>query len=785
MLKNYFKTSIRNISRQKVYSFINILGLAIGIGLFTIIAFYIRDELSYDKFHQKIDRIYKLERGELAISNAKTGEFLREKFPEIEHVNRFGRRSINITYNNDNFKISNSVFADSCVFNMFTFPLKQGDPNNVLTDKYSIVLTESTAKKIFGEENPVGKIIKVGKDLNYTIKGVAKDLPKNSSINANAFVNFESIHHYYDAPKEKVWNHYNNYFIYVLLNKGVDHEKFEKKLNKVTREYLLAENSIESAEEYKERTRNLRPFSEVYFTQGVKFDYFNEHGKKEFVYIFIAVGLFVLIIACVNFVNLSTARSSLRGKEIGIRKVLGSDKKKIMFGYLAEAILISFFATILGLGIAELLTPVFNKIILANVTINYTVQFIIIALTGGILLGILAGIYPSMVLSSKPLLSTIKGEEAAGRKGKNFRSILTVFQYTISVILIIATLVVFKQLHYVKTKDLGLNQEKVLYFFANTNKSKKKVLKEKLLQNPNIKSVAFANNIPGRVMMNQGFNTGDQSLNINSLPIDENFIDLFDIEIIRGRNFISNSKKDQETAYIINESAAKIINNENVIDSPLKVWDNKKMGKIVGVVKDFHFKSLHHNIGPLVMYYRPDWSHVFFTKINGNQINKTVDFIKKTGNEVIEDFAFTHGFVDESYNRTYHKEQRYGKLFGYFAIIAIFIASLGLFGLALFSTSQRMKEISIRKVFGSRSKQVILLLVKDFSKWVIIANLIGWPVAYLFMQKWLQNFAYKTSISWIVFLTALIITLLIALVTVIFQASHAANTNPADVLRDE
>jgi putative ABC transport system permease protein len=273
--------------------------------------------------------------------------------------------------------------------------------------------------------------------------------------------------------------------------------------------------------------------------------------------------------------------------------------------------------------------------------------------------------------------------------------------------------------------------------------------------------------------------------------VDQDFFELFDIQFTEGRNFIKTSEQDKKTGYIINESAAKIIRNKklqkkkNIIGYPFRLWDRDEMGKIIGVVEDYHFKSLHHNIGPLVMYHRPKWSHILFVKVKGNKLESTIDHIKNTSENLLKNYTFNYRFVDESFNRMYQKEQRYGKLFGYFAILAIFIASLGLFGLALFSTSQRMKEISIRKVFGSRSKQVILLLVKDFSKWVIIANLIGWPVAYLFMQKWLQNFAYKTSISWIVFLTALIISLLIALVTVIFQANHAANTNPADVLRDE
>ena len=785
MLKNYLKSAISHIRRQKVYSLINILGLAVGIALFIVIALFVKDELSHDAFHTKLDRLYRVELGDVVVNNPRIGEFLDNSFPGIEKTNRFGNRNLSVQYEGDKFTLRNCVFADSTVFDMFTFPIIKGDANQPFRDPFDVVLTRSTAQKIFGDANPIGKVIKVDRRLHYTVTAVAKDLPDNSSIKANAFASFRSIPAIYDTPKERIWDSYNNFYTYVLVNEGTNIAHLEEKVNKDLMEILLTEGDIDNKKEFEGQELSLRPFSEVYFTQGLRFDNFVEKGKLPFVRIFMAIGAFILILACVNFVNISTARSSLRSKEVGMRKVMGSSRGQLMVQHLSEAVLIALFATILGLVLAELMSPLFNNIIQAHVNIPYTLSFLLLVTAGGILLGFLAGIYPALILSSKPLLSTIKSSRSAGTQGYSLRRVLTVFQYTISVVLIIATVVVFKQLDYVRTKDLGFNKERIVHYFADIPTAQKDLLKQRLGKHPNVTAVSYGNTLPGLVNMTQGFQTKEDSYGFHSLPVDPEFFDLFEMEIVKGRNFFEKGEMDMEKAYIVNEEAARLIGEEQIIGKPFRLWSRDEMGQIVGVVKNFHFRSLHHKIEPLVMYYRPEWCPRMFVKVKNEKLGSTIDEIRATTLDLVPDLVFNYRFVDESFDRMYKKEERYGRLFGYFALVAIFIASLGLFGLALFSTNQRFKEISIRKVFGSSAGQVLGLLTKEFSRWVLVANLIGWPIAWYFMDAWLQDFAYRTTLSWFVFAAGLVISLLIALFTVLFQSYRAANANPAEVLRDE
>jgi putative ABC transport system permease protein len=785
MLKNYLKSAINHITRQKVYALINILGLAVGIALFVIIALFVKDELSHDAFHSNLNRIYRVERGDVVVSNPRIGEFLDNSFPEIEKTNRFGKRNLQVQYEGEKFTLRNCVFADSTVFDIFTFPIIKGDANQPFRDPFDIVLTRSTAQKIFGDANPIGKIIKVDRRLHYTVTAVARDLPPNSSMKANAFAGFRSIPAVYDTPKQRIWDSYNNFYTYILLREGTHAGLLEEKVNERLMKRLLSEGNIDNKEEYAGQRLNLRPFSEVYFTQGLRFDNFVEHGKLSFVRIFMAIGIFILILACVNFINISTARSSLRSKEVGMRKVMGSSRSQLMVQHLTESVVIALFATILGLLLAELMTPVFNNIIQAYVHIPYTLSFLLLVAGGGLLLGLLAGIYPALILASKPLLTTIKSSRGKGTQGYSLRRVLTVFQYTISVVLIIATVVVFKQLDYVRTKDLGFNKERIVHYFADISTAQKETLKQRLVKHPDISAVAYGNTLPGWVNMTQSFKTQEESYGFHSLPVDPEFFELFGMEIVRGRNFFEKGEMDMQKAYIVNEEAARLIGEEEIVGKPFRLWSREEMGQIVGVVKNFHFRSLHHKIEPLVMYYRPEWCSRMFVKVHGEKLSSTIEDIEATTMDLVPDLSFNYSFVDESFDRMYKKEERYGRLFGYFAIIAIFIASLGLFGLALFSTNQRFKEISIRKVFGSSADQVLVLLTKEFSRWVLVANLIGWPIAWYFMNAWLQDFAYKTTLSWLVFAAGLVISLMIALFTVLFQSYRAANANPAEVLRDE
>lgn len=788
MLKNYLKTAFRNLSRNKIYSFINIVGLAIGVAVFIIITLFIQSELQYDKFNKKIDNIYRLDRDDWGILGTAYGPEVKQNFPEVKEFARFclnshSRPLISFENSDRQQRIRNFTFADPQVFDIFTFEFIKGNSENALDNPYSVVLTESTAEKLYGRENPVGKTFIIDEDHTFEVTGVIKDL-NHFHLNVNAIGNFATV------GKMNEWDDflYNfgswNYPTYLLLKDGVNVASLNEKISNHFEGIFKKKFNTDQ-----ELNFHLKPLEDIYFDTETKYELGVTHGNMKFIYVFIAIAVFILAIAAINFINLTTAKAATRSKEVGLRKVVGGQRSQLIRQFLSESVLISLFAFILAIALVEFILPYFNNLLQGEISNHYYTQpFFWLVFVGGILLvGLLSGLYPSFYLTRFSPVSVIKGEQTRGTKGAFFRRILTIFQFFISVVLIIGTLIIFKQIDYMKNKDMGFNEDHQIYFSLTSEiRGKKEAFKAELLKNSNIKSLTYTAKPAGQIGWQESWEIKGQGKQFTYQPADPGYVQTLGLEVIKGENLSWDkpSHKDRR-AVLLNQEAVKHFGLENpvgkVIETNSRFWDDVK---VIGVLKDFHFNSLHNEIAPLVV----AWDERVYTanvKIAGNEIHTTIDYIQQKWNNFESYFPLEYHFLDQSLDRQYKDDERFGKLFSFFAIFAILIACLGLYGLSLFITQQRTKEIGIRKANGANVKDIVSLFIKEFSVNVLIANLIAWPAAYFFMKNWLMNFPYRTNIGVLVFVLALAISLIIAVFTVSYNTIRAANTNPAYTLRDE
>lgn len=788
MFKNYLIIAFRNIKRNKVYSFINIVGLAMGVALFIIISLFIHSELSYDKFNENIDRIYRLDKDDWGILGTAYGPDAAENFPEVQDyvrisLNNLSNPLVSTQESNKDQRIQDFTFADKQIFNMFTFSFIHGNPQTALKNPYDVVLTESVAKKLFGEANPVGQTIELDKKHLFTVTGVIEDI-KRFHLNISAIAEFTTLAKIRDNPgflKEYgSWN----YPTYFLIKQGTDIAELNEKLSGHFEEYFRKTHNMDEKMNF-----HLTPMHDIYFDTETKYEIGVNHGNLRFIYVFIAIAIFILFIASINFINLTTAKAVTRAKEVGLRKVVGGKKKQLIGQFLSESVLISLIAFVLALGLVELLLPEFNNLLQGEITRNYLQEpfFWMIFLGGILIVGLVSGLYPSFYLTSFNPVSVMKGEQTRGRKGAGFRKVLTVFQFFISVVLIIGTITIFQQINFMKKKDLGFEKEHLVYFsITDELAGDKETFKNELLQVPNIKGVSFTSQPAGRLTWQESWNLKGETKQFTYQPADPDYVDVMSLEMADGENFSWNrvSQKGRNMV-LINEEAVRFFGLNDPVGTQLntgsRFWDNVT---VLGVVKDFHYNSLHNKIAPLVIGW-DERGRTANVKITGNEIDETLDYMRKVWNQFVPDYPFKYHFLDESFDRQYKDDERFGSLFSYFAFFAIFIACLGLYGLSLFATHQRKKEIGVRKANGARVQNIISLFLKDFSVNVIIANLIAWPVAYFLMDYWLNNFPYRVEVQLWIFVVALIISLLIAVVTVSYNTIKAANTNPANVLRDE
>ncbi len=790
MIRNNLKIALRNIKRHKGYSFINVAGLSIGIALFILIMLFVQDELSYDKFNENYERIYRIEQNEGCVMPAGIGHILEGQIPEIQEIVRFypsfGYSSL-IKYEENYFEIPHVTFADRTVFDVFTFPFILGNPETALRDPFSVVLTEKTAKKIFGNKNPVGQTILADNRWNFTITGVIQDID-NFHIPVDAIASFMSWGKMYGEESLTLLDDGYQNPTYFLLPKKHDAKEIEDKVDKWLNErHNFGENSV----------FRLRSLKNLYFiNEKLLGDQYQYHGNILFIRIFIIVAVFIVLIACVNFVNLTTSKASQRAKEVGMRKVVGASRRQLISQFLLESVLTSGLALAFGFLLAELLLPTFNRLISSHLTASSFLKFPypLLFICGIIGLGLTAGIYPAFYLSSFLPQTVLKGQLTRGTKGARLRKVLIVFQFSVSIILIVATATIFRQLDFMKRADLGFEKEYIVTLELNRQlETKKEVLKDELLKNPNISDVSFSCRVPGEIMWNWTSRIGDQTATVSVNAVDPDFFQTYRIEMVEGRNFSWEIQSDKSNRIIANEAAVKFFGLDSPVGQRVDGLPNESgVGQIIGVVKDFHFNSLHSKINP-VFFYWLDWPHnkvsirisLDKTKSSLPGIERTIGYIKERWEELSPDYPFAYSFLDESFDKQYKREERLSEIFISFAALAIFIACLGLFGITSFLTERRTKEIGVRKVLGATVPEIIFLLSREFLKWILIANIIAWPVAYLAMHRWLQNFAYRTAIGAGVFVLSAFLAFVIALLTVSYQSIKAAVANPVEALRYE
>jgi putative ABC transport system permease protein len=807
MFKNYFKTAFRSLVKNKFYTLINIIGLAVGLATCLLILLYVLDELSYDKYNVNADRIYRVNNEvkfggnyfDLAVAPPLMGPTMVKEFPQVEQYTRirwYG--SFLVRKGNENLKEGRVAFGDSTLFNVFTLPMIAGNPKTALKEPHSLVITESIAKKYFNRTDVAGKNMLINDTGNYKITGVIKDIPAQSHFNFDFFVAFAEN----EDSRSDSWLS-ENYNTYVLLRKNADAKKLEPELNKMMDRYVgpeLKDVINLSLNDFKKTGGYVRasftPLTDIHLHSNKTGELLG-NGNVQFVYIFSAIALFILLIACVNFMNLATASSSNRAKEVGIRKVLGSLRKNLIQQFLSESLLISFIALIFAILIAWLLLPYFNQ--LAGKTIHVNTLFQPMMLTSLMLLmlvvGLLSGSYPAFFLSAFQLIDVLKGKLASGFKRSWLRNTLVVFQFVISIILIIGTVVIYNQLNYIRNKDIGFNRNQVLVI-NNTDALKTQVttFKNQLLQISGVQNATMSGYLPVNFnRSNDAFFTSPTldsktAMSMQNWGVDENYIPTLDIKLLQGRNFSPQFQTDS-TGIIINEAAAKFLATKDLLDKKLyqiKDVKTKELNeyRIIGVIKNFNFSSLRDVITPLGLLLRKDNGNIS-VRINTSNIPAVIAQIKNKWQAMAPGQPFDYSFMDEQFNNLYTAEQQTGRIIITFSVLAILIACLGLFGLVTYAAEQRTKEIGIRKVLGASVSNIVAMISKDFLKLVLIASIIAFPVAWWAMNKWLQDFAYRISISWWIFVLAGVIAVLIALLTISFQSIKAAIANPVKSLRTE
>jgi putative ABC transport system permease protein len=796
MIRNYFKIALRHLQKNKLYAFVNILGLATGITSCILIGIFIWHELSYDRFHKNAGRIVRAtweynfgdKPEKTALTGTRVGPEFKRAFPEVESYIRTLKYPRVIAYKDKLFDEKKFFYADSAFFSMFSFPLISGDPEKVLDAPDKMVITQTMAKKYFGNENPIGQTVKVGvKD--FTISGIAADAPDNSQIQFDFVGSFTSL----NAAKTEKWNE-ANYITYLLLRSKVQLKALQAKADNYIGALAKKEMKLESHSYSKYW---LEPLTAVHLHSGL--DGFEPNGNIVYIYVLAAVALLILLIACVNYTNLSTAQSAGRSAEVGMRKVLGARSKQVFLQFISESFLLTVFSILLAIGLSVFLLPYFNQ--LSGKSIHTSVLFAPRVVIGLLILAFVvalsAGTYPSLILSQGRIIHILKsGFRFTGSGG--LRKSLIVFQFVISIFLIISTIIILQQLSYIRHKDLGYDKEQVIVLpVDNVIIQKYDDIKKALAGNANIKSIAGAYEEPTNIGWSDGMNTGTEhdesrSIFINAIPVDEDFIKTLNLKIIAGSDYTqadvqqfdtSNGGNNLHYVYILNESAVKALGwtPEEAIG---KMVTKGISGPVKAVVKDFHFRSFHEAIGPLVIFLDKRMMGSMFVKVSGN-IPAALNYLEKTWKQRITHRPFEYHFLDEDYDSLYRAEQRTGGVFSAFAGIAIILACLGLFALTAYAMVQRTKEIGIRKVLGATLPGLLTLVSKEFIKLVFIAFVLATPVAWYAVHKWLGNFAYKVPIHWWVFIVAGSATLVIAFITISLQAIRTAMMNPVKSLRSE
>ena len=781
MFTNYLKIAFRNLKKYKGYTFINILGLSVGMTCTILILLWVRDELSYDHFFPNAERLYRvidtenysdIDVPKFSMNPPALAQTLVDEYPEIKDAARLRTiKSAVVQYGEKRFIEDNLAFVDPSFLKMFSIPFVKGNSNTALFNTSSIILTQRTAEKYFGNENPIGKTIRIDNRLDFMVTGIIKNIPQNSHLKINFLLPFEVIKNF--GYTIEGWNNYAH-TTYILLDKGLDYHVVSKKIA----------NTINKNQKDAKVTISLQPITDIHlYSQNIWG--IGGTGDITQVYIFSIIAILILLLACINFINLATARAGNRAKEVGMRKVVGARRKEIIYQFFLESIIYAFAALIISIILIIDLLPVFNSISGKELTFGFQSDLDILLLAIGVALitGIISGSYPAFILSRFNPVKVLKGRLGLGRSNKNFRKPLIIFQFSLTIILIIGTVVVNRQLHFLENKNLGFNKEQVLCIKLQGDLQKKlDLLKNQLKENQRVIDVSGVSYPPSGILSSSRINKWDTRESNSEflsylLSADFDFAKTMQIKIVEGKYF--SLKSDTAEGCIVNQAAVKAMGIQ------LPVGKKVEDLKIIGVIKDFNFTSLHSQISPLIIYCDPNEIKQLLVRIKPGDVSQTIKSLETEWNKIAPEFPFDYSFLDEQINKQYKSDIRVGNVINTFSLLALFIACLGMFGLASFTAEQRTKEVGIRKILGASVDSIVFTLIGDFLKWIVLANVIAWPIAWYVINKWLQNFAYRIDISWWMFLLSGGVALLIAILTVSFQAIKAATANPVKSLRYE
>ncbi len=790
MILNYIKIAVRNLLRQKGFSLINILGLALGISCTALIGMWVTHELSFDRFHQGYERMYRITavspemNVEAAVTPAPLGPALKDEFPEIQEVVRISSINSELLQVDDiKFEEEGLLYADSNFFRAFSFPLLNGDPGHVLDNPEGMVLTKRMAMKYFGSTDVIGKTIRKNDSENFTVTGVMADIPDNSHLHFDFVQPMRYLARTNRDLKEHIWDNFN-WYTYITLGEKAPRSAvalggLEQKIGEFYKRH----------ESYLKIGFVLQPLADIHLHSDFHAD-IPGHGKAENVYIFMVVAVFILVVACLNFMNLATARAARRAKEVGLRKVVGAVRTHLMAQFLAESIVVAMLSLGIALLVIYLVLPYFNTLGGKNLALDFSNVKLVGGLLGITLLtGLLAGSYPALYLSGFMPARVLKGNFSAGSSGALFRNAMVVVQFTVSISLIVGTAIVYRQLKYIQHLNLGYDKENLLYVpMTGELWSKYELLRNRLAGNEITSQYSFISDLPtssSGATVNvhwQGKDPNSQPLFYN-LAVDENFEEVFKATFLEGHGYGENAKADSSNI-ILNESALKVMNIplESAVGTKITIWDRERT--IIGIVKDFNFKPIQQAIGPMFLQ-RNTWGGFAMIRTKPGETERTIAALEKMCAELNPSFPFDFNFLDQEIANLYVAEQRLGDLFNVFAVLAVVISCLGLYGLSAYLAERRTRELGIRKVLGASAFQLVYLLSATFTRPVLMATAIAVPLAWYGMSEWLSGFAYHITIDWTIFLMAFLAALAIAWLTVSFESIKAATNNPVNSLRSE
>jgi putative ABC transport system permease protein len=806
MFWNYLKSAYRNFTRNKFYTLINILGLSIGLAAFIFILFYLKDEIGYDKHHVKYRQIHRIDSeysinnkvDKFAIAPVPMGPAFKLEFPEIEEfVRLYGAGNSLIKHGNKEYYEEDFYFCDSTIFDVFTHEFVAGGPEKALTEPNTIVLTEKIARKYFGDEDPLGEIITTGAGNNYSITAVIKDLPINSHLRFDALLSGatiaerQGVENFNSLEPVRFWN--IGVYTYILLNENSDiqviYDKFPDFYDKYMRpigDQINASYSLITT-----------PLADTHYRAGLAAN--QPTGNRAYIFIFSSIAIFILIIAAINYMNMATARSTNRAREVGMRKVSGAFRSQLIWQFIGESLLLTVIAMGLAMLMVYLLFPSFNTLAGKSIEFNSTPLIFVIIVIVSVFIGLISGSYPAFYLSSFRPVVVLKGQATSGGRNSGlFRKILVVIQFFIAIVIIITTLAVSDQLRFLKKKDLGFEKENlvVMQLQDSTFRSKVESFKSELLQNPSITGVSNATGVPGNITWIQVINVEKDSMMVESslilAQVDYDYIDVMGMEIVQGRNFDKNMSTDDTGAVIINQTAMASLGWEDnpigkKIDYGIDLDGNvARPMKVVGVVKDFHFRSLHNPVEPMMLFITPVPRYLVSARIKGENVRQTLDFIEEKWNDFGAKRPFDYEFLEESMDEMYQAEVKISRIMGISTLLTIVIALLGLLGLSSYIAERKTKQIGIRKILGASTSSILRLMFREFTLLILIAFVLAIPVAYWRIDIWLKdNFIYYTDIHWYTFLFAGLIAFIIGILTISYHIIKAASENPVNAIKYE